>query len=133
HDHVCHELHIDPGAGRAKTMTDPVTGFAEKLGFMVHFAQPGNARGKGLTEGGFRLFESRFGKTMPTYLHNRTDDAMRLFTDKWNKHKVPHMTVRQLHDLILERFITPTRNEARKGLDGKSPAELWETLIHNPV
>ncbi|HET7300089.1 MAG TPA: Mu transposase C-terminal domain-containing protein [Oleiagrimonas sp.] len=133
HDHVCHELHIDPGAGKARTMTDPVTGFGAKLAFAVHFALPGNARGKGLTEGGFNIFEQRFGKTMPTYLHNRTDDAMRLFTDKWNKGRVPHMTIRQLHDLILERFITPTRNEPRKGLDGKSPAELWATLQKNPV
>ncbi len=132
-DHVCHELHIDPGAGRAKTMCDRVVGYGAKLGFDVHFALPGNARGKGLIEGEYKHFEGRFGKLMPTYLHNRTDDAMRLFKSKWDAGKFPKMSVKELCDRIFSEYVTPRRNEPRKGLGGKSPAELWATLVKNPL
>lgn len=132
-DHVCHELHIDPGAGRAHSMADPIVGFCAKLGVDLHFALPGNARGKGLNEGEYKHFEGRFGKVMPTYLHNRTDDEMRLFASKWKKGLVPRITVQQLYDLVLERYVTPRRNEPRKGLDNQSPADLWATLPRNPV
>lgn len=132
-DHVPRELHVDPGAAKAHTMRDPTVGYCAKLDVDIHFALPGNARGKGLTEGGFHLFGGRFSKTMPTYLHNRTDDALRLFAAKWKRNEFPRINIRQLYGMIKERFIEPTRTEPRKGLDGKSPAELWATLQKNPV
>jgi hypothetical protein len=104
-DHVCYELHVDPGAAKAKAICDRVTGFGAKLGMDVHFAIPGNARGKGLIEGEYKHFEGRFGKMMPTYLHHRTDDVMRLFADKWKKGKVPRITVNQLYQQIYERYV----------------------------
>jgi putative transposase len=133
HDHVCHELHVDPGAIRAKTMTSPTAGYAAKHGFDVHFSLPGNARGKGLIEGEWKIFEGRFGKPMPTYLHNRTDSAMRNFKTKWDKGQVERMSITQLYDLMFERYITPRRGEPRKALGGKSPAELWAELQRNPL
>lgn len=132
-DHVCHEIHVDPGAFRAKSMVDPFSGWCTKLDVDVHFALPGNARGKGLIEGEYHIFEGRFGKFMPTYLHNRTDDEMRLFADKWKKRLVPRYTVGQLCQLIQRDYVDPRRHEPRKSLDGASPAELWAQLQPNPV
>lgn len=132
HDHVCHELHVDPGAAKARTMADPVVGFAAKLGVEIHFAIPGNARGKGLVEGEYAVFERWVGKAMATYLHDRTDDAMRLFAAKWRRGLVPRMTVRQLYDEIA-RYVEQRRREPRECLGGKSPAELWAGLQRNPV
>ncbi len=94
HNHVPAAIHTDPGSGFQNKMMDAqVTGYLNRLSIEAIRAIAGNAKGKGLIERWFGIFEERCGKRYETYCgHCRTDDALARFATKVRRGEmtVPH-------------------------------------------
>jgi putative transposase len=134
HDHVPDFVHTDPGSGfKNRLICDETTGFLERLGIQPMFALPGNAKGKGLTEGWFRWFEERCGKRFATYCgHDRTDDFLRHLTVKVGRGEIKLPALAEYLDAVRAYIGTYNRN-AKPALGGQSPEQVWSGLERNPV
>lgn len=133
HDHVCAAVHVDPGSGFKNRMVgDDTIGYLARLNIEFMAALPGNAKGKGLTEGFFHIFEERLGKTFPTYCgHNRTDDYLRHLTQKVKRGEIELPTLAEYRDAIagyIDRY-----NHTYQDRLGCTPADLWAQLEHTPL
>lgn len=134
HDHVPAAIHTDPGSGFTnRMMNDEVTGYFARLSIEAIRALPGNAKGKGIIERWFGIFEERCGKQFETYCgHCRTDDMLSRFETKVRRGQVTVPTLAQYMEAI-GRFVEEYNNTPQRGLDGATPASLWATLERTPV
>lgn len=135
HDHVPAALHVDPGSGfKARMVTDEVTGFLAKFSITPMFAIAGNARGKGMVEGFFRVFEERCGKRAETYCGcHRTDDGLRRLERQIADKKIYVWSFDQAVAHV-RHFMEEDWNRTPKDvLGGLSPAQVWNGLERTPV
>lgn len=134
HDHVPTLLHTDPGSGYVnKMLSDEATGFYARLSISTITTLPGNARGKGLTEGWFRWFEEKLGKRFPSFCGDcRTDDDLSRLREKIRQGKTVLPTFLQYRDTVAA-WIARYNARQKDALDGKSPDELWAELVRNPL
>jgi putative transposase len=133
HDHVCALIHVDPGSGfKNRMMTDEVSGYLARMSIEFMSALPGNAKGKGLVEGFFHIFEERLGKTFPTFCgHNRSDDYLRHLSQKVKRGQIVLPTLAEYRDAIAA-YIERYNNTYQERL-GCTPAELWAQLERTPL
>lgn len=137
HDHVPALIHVDPGSGFKNRMmngtgNDAVTGYLDVMSIEFMAALPGNAKGKGLVEGFFHIFEERCGKRFNTYCgHVRTDDYLRHLSAKVKRGQIKLPTLGQYRDAIAA-YIDRYNNTYQDALGG-TPAELWAQLERTPV
>ncbi len=133
HDHVPAAIHVDPGSGfKNKLMVGEAVSYCERLSIEFMAALPGNARGKGLVEGFFHIFEERCGKRFDTYCgHNRTDHALSDLSGKVKRGEIILPTQAQYRDAITA-FIDRYNHTAQRGL-GCPPADLWQQLEQTPL
>lgn len=137
HDHVPAWVHVDNGSGfKSKMMNDDSIGFYDKFDITTMFSIPGNPRGKGQVEGWFRKFRDQHDKFFnggKDYCgHDQADEINRQLTIRVKQGKRKLRSLHQYVDSIKE-YIDAYNNEPQKGLNGKSPAELWATLDRVPV
>lgn len=133
HSHVCAAVHVDPGSGfKARLMTNEVFGYLARFDIEFMAALPGNAKGKGLTERFFGIFEERVGKKFATYCGaDRTDDYLRHLSAKVARGEIELPTLAQYRDAIaayIERY-----NNTYQDRLGCTPAELWAQLERVPL
>lgn len=128
HDNVPGAIHVDPGSGFInKIMADEVVGYCARLSIEVMSALPGNAKGKGLTEGWFHHFEERCGKQFHTYCgHDRSDDYLRHLSKKVERGEIVLPTLAQYRDAI-QRYVDAYNRNVQKRL-GCAPIDLWQQL-----
>lgn len=136
-DHVPTWFQTDPGPG---FQNKRVAALLERLGVEHVPTRAGNARGKGMGEGFFRIFNKRFSKQFDTYSgRDRTDDALARMQTKVNRGE---LTVPDLVEVKqrLEQFRETYNAWPQKGSDrlrGKSPndriVELERKPLHLPV
>lgn len=133
HDHVPAMIHVDPGSGfKNRLMTDDVAGYLTRMSIEFMSALPGNAKGKGLVEGFFHIYEERYGKRWDTYCgHNRTDDYLRHLSKKVERGLITLPTFGQYLDGARE-FIEGYNANVQKRLSC-APAELWQQLTRTSV
>ncbi len=133
HDHVCTGVHVDTGSGfKNRMMTEETSGYLKKLSIEFMPALTGNAKGKGLVEGFFNIFEQRCGKKFETYCgHIRTDRHLSQLMGKVTRGDIKLPSLAQYRDAI-EEFIDSYNNNPQDRL-GCAPAELWATLEKKPV
>ena len=133
-NHVPAEWHVDPGSGfMARIHTDEVTGFLARFSVRDSKALPGNAKGKGLIEHLFAIFEERVGKRFTTYCgHCRTDDALSRLAARIKKGDIKLPSFIEYRDAVAQ-FVATWNSETHKGLDGQTPDELWKTLERVPL
>lgn len=134
HDHVPTLLHTDPGSGYVnKMLADESTGLFARLSITTITALPGNARGKGLTEGWFRWFEERCGKSFPSFCgHCRTDDDLSRLREKIRRGQIVLPTFLQYRDAVAD-FMAHYNANPKQALDGRSPDDVWSDLKRNPL
>lgn len=134
HDHVPALLHTDPGSGYVnKMMADEALGFYARLSIHPIKTLPGNARGKGLTEGWFRWFEERLGKRFASYCgHCRTDDQLSRMRAKLRRGEIELPSFLQYRDAVAS-YVAAYNAETKDELGGKSPDEIWRDLERNPL
>jgi len=133
HDHVPAVIHVDPGSGyKNKLMQGEAVSYCERLSIEFMAARPGNARGKGLVEGFFHIFEERCGKWFYTYCgHVRTDRALADLSGKVRRGEITLPTQAQYVDAITA-FVDSYNHTVQRGL-GCSPASLWRQLERTPL
>lgn len=133
HAHVPALLHVDPGSGFInKMITGEAAGFCQLLSMEVQATIPGNAKGKGLIEGQFRVFRDRCDKQFPSYCgKDRTDDALRRLQANIASGKIKLPTLLQYRDAVAA--YVDAHNARRQPKLGASPAELWATLECTPT
>jgi putative transposase len=129
HNHTPAYAHTDPGSGfKSRLITDEVYGFLARFQISPIFALPGNAKGKGLTEGWFRWFEERCGKRFETYCgHERTDDALRRMQQKLQRGELELPTFEQYADAV-RSYIESSNRAVQESLGDRSPADVWAQL-----
>lgn len=129
HNHVPAMLHVDHGAGyRSHMMNNASTGFYKRFAIEVMFAIPGNAKGKGQVERWFGTMERSFGKRFDTYCgKDMAGDALRKIVKgvKAGTYTLPTL---QEYKERLTAWIEEYHNKPHRGLDGKTPAEVWAGL-----
>lgn len=134
-DHVPVWAYTDPGSGVVnKIISDPVTGFFDRLGVTQRTSLPGNARGKGLVEGWFRWYEERSGKRFESFCgHCRTDDLLARLETKIRRGEITILSWQQYLDEV-RRYIDEYNRTPKDALDGRSPDEVWAAeLQRNPL
>ena len=133
HDHVPAMIHVDPGSGyKNKLIQGEAVSYCERLSIEFMSALPGNARGKGLVEGFFHIFEERCGKQFDTYCgHVRTDHALSDLRGKVKRGEMVLPTQAQYVDAITA-FMNSYNHSVQRGL-GCTPAELWQQLERTPL
>lgn len=129
HDHVPAAIHVDPGSGfRNRMISGEGSGFCERMGIEFMAALPGNAKGKGLVERFFGIFEERCGKRFETWCgHARSDEVLRRLTDRVRRGELTLPTLEQYRDAIAA-WIWTYNHTPQDSLGGKSPAEVWAGL-----
>lgn len=135
HDNVPAFWHVDPGSGFiAKMNTDETTGLLARFGIQRMEARPGNAKGKGLVERLFGIFEERTGKRFASYCgHCRTDDALNRLEMRIKRGEIEPPTFAQYADAV-RHFVTTWNSENHKGLaQGETPEQLWQQMDRVPV
>lgn len=137
HDHVPAWLHIDNGSGfRSKMMSDESVGFYKNFDITTMFSIPGNPRGKGQIEGWFRTFRNQHDKFFNGGVdycgHDQADETNRQITVHIEQGKRQLCSLAQYVDSI-KAYVEAYNNEPQKGLNGKSPAQLWSTLEPVPL
>jgi putative transposase len=128
HDHVPAMIHVDPGSGfKNRMMTGEVIGYLDRLSIDFMAALPGNAKGKGLVEGFFNIFEERLGKRFATYCgHDRSDDYLRHLSKKVERGIITLPTMDQYFAEIA-RYVDGYNLNKQDRL-GCAPADLWQQL-----
>lgn len=133
HGHVPAYVHTDPGSGfTARVVSDEQSGFLARFSIQAITALPGNARGKGLTEGWFRWFEEFCGKKFDTFCgHCRTDDALSRLRERIRRGdmKLPSLTE---YAQAVAAYIASYNANPQERL-GASPDELWQQLERTPL
>lgn len=137
HDHVPAWLHIDNGSGfRSKMMSDESVGFYKNFDITTMFSIPGNPRGKGQIEGWFRKFRDQHDKFFNGGIdycgHDQADETNRQITVHIEQGKRQLCSLAQYVDSV-KAYVEAYNNEPQKGLNNKSPAQLWATLEHVPL
>jgi putative transposase len=134
HDHVPAYIHVDPGSGFKNRLisSDEVNSFCARMSIEFMAALPGNAKGKGLTEGLFKHFEEKVGKRFETYCgHERTDDFLRHLSAKVERGEIVLPSLDE-YVAAIAAWVERYNNRAQKRL-GCAPAELWAQLERTPV
>lgn len=134
YDHVPAYIHVDPGSGFENKMisSDAVNSFCARMSIEFMSALPGNAKGKGLTEGWFKHFEEKVGKRFDTYCgHERTDDYLRHLSKKVERGEIVLPTLAE-YIAAIAAWVERYNNKVQKRL-GCAPAELWAQLERTPV
>ena len=137
HDHVPAMLHIDNGSGYAsKMMSDASTGYYARFDIEAMFALPYNAKAKGQVERFFGTMERDFGKRLPTYCGaDMAAEALQLIARevKTGKRQLPSL---QSYIAGLAAWIEKYHHREHKGLDGRTPAQVWaereQCPLHTP-
>lgn len=134
HDHVPTLLHTDPGSGYInKMLADEATGMYARLSITPVTTLPGNARGKGLTEGWFRWFEERCGKSFPSFCgHCRTDDELSRLRDRIRRGEIVLPSFLQYRDAVAA-FMDAYNANPKETLQGQCPNDVWGGLVRNPL
>ena len=134
HNHVPAMLHIDNGSGYAsKLMSDESAGFYAKFDIDPMFALPYNAKAKGQVERFFGTMERDFGKQWPSYCGKDMADEMRnkiVIEVNRGNYQLPTL---QDYKIALTLWIEKYHHREHRGLNGKTPAELWATLERTPL
>jgi putative transposase len=133
HDHVPAAVHTDPGSGfKNRMISDEVTGYCARFSIEPMLALPGNAKGKGLTEGWFRWFEERCGKEFNTFCgHDRSDDFLRALTTKVRRGEIRLPTLEEYIHAV-RRYFERYNINPQTAL-GCRPADLWAQLERTPL
>lgn len=133
HDHTPAFIHSDPGSGfTARMISDEVTGFCSRFSIQAITALPGNARGKGLTEGWFRWFEERLGKRFATFCgHDRSDDFLRHLSKKVERGEIVLPTLQEYISEIA-RYVAGYNSNTQDAL-GAAPDAIWQQLQRVPL
>jgi len=134
YDHVPACLHIDNGSGfKSQMMNDESVGFYQRFNITTLFALPGNSKGKGQVERFFRTLRDGFDKQWDSYCgDDMADEAIQRVLKNARQGKKPLPDVRD-YLLALKDWIEGYHQRAHRGLDGKTPAELWAQLEHTPL
>lgn len=134
HDHVPAALHLDNGSGfKGKLMNTESTGYYDRFGLSVMFSLPGNAKGKGQVERWFRTMEESFGKQWDTYCgKDMSASVERELVQKVKQGKYQLPSLQQYMD-GLRGWIEEYHHKPHRGLDGRTPAEMWATLERTPL
>lgn len=134
HDHVPAGLHLDNGSGfKGKLMNAESTGYYARFGLSVMFALPGNAKAKGQIERWFGTLERSFGKQWDTYCGaDMAQSVLRDIVRDTNRNQYRLPSLAQYMD-GLRTWINEYHHKPHKGLDGKTPAELWAQLERCPL
>lgn len=129
HDHVPAEVHIDNGCGyKSKLMSDESTGFYERFSIKPMFAHAYNAKAKGQVERFFRTFEGKLGKQFDTYCGaDMSEETLQKVVRGVKKGTYTLPSMAQYRDAITS-WLEEYHHTPHSGLDGKTPAELWEQL-----
>jgi putative transposase len=133
HNHTCAGVHVDTGSGfKNRMMTEDTAGYLNKLSIEFMPALPGNAKGKGMTEGFFNIFEERCGKKFETYCgHIRTDRHLSHLAGKVRNGKIKLPSLSTYRDAVAA-FIESYNNNPQDRL-GCSPADIWKQLVKVPL
>jgi len=127
-------IHVDPGSGYLNRMiAQGAEAFCARMGIEVMATLPGNAKGKGLVERWFGIFEERVGKKFASYCgHCRTDDALRRLRTRIARGELELPSIGQYLDAVrggIERLNTTPSG----ALDERAPAQVWAALERTPV
>ena len=133
-EHIPAYLHIDNGSGyKNMMMSDEATGFYSRLGISIMHSRPYNAKGKGHVERFFGTMQRKFLKQYDSFCGPEMDkEALQTLLKRVKKGEVSLPTRAEwIEDFIhwLERYHTTSH----RGLDGKTPAEVWEQLERFPI
>lgn len=133
HDHVPAWVHIDNGAGfKAKMLNDESTGFYNRMDIHTTFAIPGNSKGKGLVEGWFKPFRDKHDKFFNDGLdycgHDQAEEINRQLLQQLEKGTRNLKSLGEYRDSVARYVDSYNHRPQKKALDGKTPAELWQTL-----
>ena len=133
HGHVPAYVHTDPGSGfTARVVSDEQSGFLARFSIQPITALPGNARGKGLTEGWFRWFEEYCGKKFDTYCgHCRTDNELQRLRDKCRRGEIVLPSLVEYAQAVAGYIASYNANPQERL--GASPDELWQQLQPVPL
>ena len=133
-DHIPAYLHIDNGSGyKNKMMSDEATGFYARFGVSIMHSLPYNAKGKGHVERFFGTMERDCNKWFESYCgEDMADEAIQLLLKKVKKGEKQLPTLEQWMDAFTT-WLDQYHNKPHRGLNGKTPAELWATLERHPV
>ena len=133
-DHIPAYLHIDNGSGyKNKMMSDEATGFYARFGMSIMHSLPYNAKGKGHVERFFRTMECDCNKWFESYCgEEMADEPIQLLLKKVKKGEKQLPTLGQWMDAFTV-WLDQYHNKTHRGLDGKTPAELWATLERHSV
>ncbi|MEN9501540.1 MAG: hypothetical protein RI964_825 [Pseudomonadota bacterium] len=134
HDHVPAALHLDNGSGfKGKLMNAESTGYYDRFGLSVMFALPGNAKAKGQIERWFGTMERSFGKQWDTYCGaDMAQSVLRDIVRNTNRDKYRPPSLAQYMD-GLRAWIDDYHHKPHRGLDGKTPTEMWVQLVQVPL
>ena len=124
HQHVPAAIHVDNGPGFVnKMLAADTSGFLKRLDVELMKAIPGNAKGKGLTEGFFGHFAENVCKRFPAYIGKSRTDDHRLI-QRIDSGAIPMCSLEVLRDEI-NAYAHWYNHKPQKNL-GCAPAELWE-------
>lgn len=134
YDHVPACLHIDNGSGfKSQMMNDESVGFYQRFDITTLFALPGNSKGKGQVERFFRTLRDSFDKRWNSYCgHDMADEAIQRVLKNARQGKKPLPDVRD-YLLGLQDWIDGYHHRPHRGIDGKTPAEMWSQLEHTQL
>jgi putative transposase len=134
HNHTPAYWHVDPGSGFVARMhTDEVSGFLARFSITAMNALPGNAKGKGLVERSFGIFEERVGKRFETYCgHCRTDDALSRLAMRIKRGELRLPGFVEYAEAV-RSFVKTWNAETHSALAGTTPDQLWAGLERVPL
>lgn len=127
-------LHVDNGSGfAARTMRDEHIGLYRQLDVEPIFAIPGNPKAKGHVERFFLTLEGKYGKRWDTYCGpDMAPEANRRLAAEV---KAGRRTLPSLAQYAegLRAWIDWYHQRPHRGLDGRTPAQVWAERTPNPV
>lgn len=137
HDHVPGWLHVDNGKGfRNKAMSEEEGNYYARFSIQPMFSIPGNSKGRGHIERLFRTIRDKHDKLFMGGMFYCGDDMApeinrRLHIEvKQGKRVLPSL---QQYIESLAAWVEHYNHSQHSGIDGRTPADLWETLVRNPL
>ncbi len=126
-NHVPARLHVDPGPGFENKQ---VKYYLIKNNIDVVVARTANARGKGLVEGWFRIFEARCGRLFASYCgHGRVDDQLNRLRMRVDRGEIKLPTLDEAI-AVIANYIREYNNTPKQGkLGGMSPNQAWAAFF----
>lgn len=133
-DHIPLCLHIDNGSGyKNRMMSAESTGFYARFGIEIMHSRPYNAKGKGIIERFFGTLERDFGKRFPSYCGADMDpEALQKLLKRVKRGEAQLPTLAQFVDAF-RAWLDSYHATPHRGLDGKTPAEMWAALERHAV